>query len=266
MPRARPLRRAAKRRLMMVSIVLFRHGCVKGKPPGQSRVSAHGKTARHILTFFLNMTRSVLFLREKHDRIRRLWTFIGKELASMETNVLDWLEVTAAACPDKPAFLDEDSAVTFADVRREARIIGTAAGKVPRRAKAAHCRHERAQRAHAGRVSRRGVCRLLLRPDGRDDARAPAQLYFKHAGHRSDDRAARVLRQGEDAGLFRHDPDRGGAARGQRGRRRCSRTAAHAPESSTRCTSSSPPARPARPRASSRRSTRSCATSRTTPA
>ena len=43
----------------------------------------------------------------------------------METNVLDWLEVTAAACPDKPAFLDEDSAVTFADVRREARIIGT---------------------------------------------------------------------------------------------------------------------------------------------
>lgn len=40
----------------------------------------------------------------------------------METNVLDWLEVTAAACPDKPAFLDEDSAVTFADVRREARI------------------------------------------------------------------------------------------------------------------------------------------------
>ena len=47
----------------------------------------------------------------------------------METNVLDWLEVTAAACPDKPAFLDEDSAVTFADVRREARIIGTAAAK-----------------------------------------------------------------------------------------------------------------------------------------
>ena len=41
----------------------------------------------------------------------------------METNVLDWLEVTAAACPDKPAFLDEDSAVTFANVRREARII-----------------------------------------------------------------------------------------------------------------------------------------------
>ena len=47
----------------------------------------------------------------------------------METNVLDWLETTAAACPDKPAFLDEDSAVTFADVRREARIIGTAAAK-----------------------------------------------------------------------------------------------------------------------------------------
>ena len=46
----------------------------------------------------------------------------------METNVLDWLEVTTAACPDKPAFLDEDGAVTFADVRREARIIGTAAG------------------------------------------------------------------------------------------------------------------------------------------
>ena len=28
----------------------------------------------------------------------------------METNVLDWLEATAAACPDKPAFLDEDGA------------------------------------------------------------------------------------------------------------------------------------------------------------
>ena len=48
----------------------------------------------------------------------------------MDTNVLDWLEVTAAACPDKPAFLDEDSAVTFADVRREARIIGTAAARL----------------------------------------------------------------------------------------------------------------------------------------
>ena len=47
----------------------------------------------------------------------------------METNVIDWLEPPAAACPDKPAFLDEDSAVTFADVRREARIIGTAAAK-----------------------------------------------------------------------------------------------------------------------------------------
>ena len=47
----------------------------------------------------------------------------------METNVLDWLEATAAACPDKAAFLDEDSAVTFADVRREARVIGTAAAK-----------------------------------------------------------------------------------------------------------------------------------------
>ena len=50
----------------------------------------------------------------------------------METNVLDWLETTAAACPDKAAFLDEDSAVTFADVRREARVIGTAAAKFRR--------------------------------------------------------------------------------------------------------------------------------------
>ena len=50
----------------------------------------------------------------------------------METNVLDWLEATAAACPDKAAFLDEDSAVTFADVRREARVIGTAAAKFRR--------------------------------------------------------------------------------------------------------------------------------------
>ena len=48
----------------------------------------------------------------------------------MDTNVLDWLEATAAACPDKPAFLDEDGAVTFADVRREARIIGTAAARL----------------------------------------------------------------------------------------------------------------------------------------
>lgn len=53
----------------------------------------------------------------------------------METNVLDWLETTAAACPDKPAFLDEDSVVTFADVRREARIIGTAAAKFRARQK-----------------------------------------------------------------------------------------------------------------------------------
>ncbi|EKC80165.1 hypothetical protein LEA_01673 [human gut metagenome] len=53
----------------------------------------------------------------------------------METNVLDWLEVTAAACPDKPAFLDEDSAVTFADVRREARNHRHGGGEVPRRAK-----------------------------------------------------------------------------------------------------------------------------------
>lgn len=96
----------------------------------------------------------------------------------METNVLDWLETTAAACPDKPAFLDEDSAVTFADVRREARIIGTAAGKVPRRTQKAHRRHERAQRAHTGGVSRRGVRRVLLRPDGRDDAPCTGSTLF----------------------------------------------------------------------------------------
>lgn len=99
----------------------------------------------------------------------------------MDTNVLDWLEVTAAACPDKPAFLDEDGAVTFADVRREARIIGHGGGKAARRTQGAHRRDERAQRTHPGRVSRRGIRRLLLRTDGRDDARAPAQLYFKYA-------------------------------------------------------------------------------------
>ena len=184
----------------------------------------------------------------------------------METNVLDWLEVTAAACPDKPAFLDEDSAVTFADVRREARIIGTAAAKFRAGHKAAHRRDERAQRAHPGRVSRRGIRRLLLRPDGRDDARAPAQLYFKYARHRSDDRAARVLRQGQDAGIQRRRSSlRRICSRAAR-TPRCWLTAARARASSTRCTSSSPPARPVRPRASSRRSTRSCATSRTTPA
>ena len=184
----------------------------------------------------------------------------------MDTNVLDWLEVTAAACPDKPAFLDEDSAVTFADVRREARIIGTAAARLRAGRKAPIAVHERAQRTHPGRVSRRGVRRLLLRTDGRDDARAPAQLYFKHARHRPDDRAARVLRQGQDAGLRRRrSSSRRICSRAAR-TRRCWPTAARARVSSTRCTSSSPPARPARPRASSRRSTRSCATSRTTPA
>ena len=77
----------------------MRQGQTARAEPG---VSARKNGAPHSY-LFLNMTHGDLFLREKHDRIRRLWTFIGKELASMENNVLDWLEVTAAACPDKPA-------------------------------------------------------------------------------------------------------------------------------------------------------------------
>lgn len=44
----------------------------------------------------------------------------------MDTNVLDWLERTAADCPDKAAFIDERHSVTFAEVLRAAQSIGTA--------------------------------------------------------------------------------------------------------------------------------------------
>lgn len=99
----------------------------------------------------------------------------------MDTNVLDWLEVTAAACPDKPAFLDEDGAVTFADVRREARIIGTAAARL-RAGRKAPIAVMSGRNAHTPAVFLGAVyAGLLLRTDGRDDARAPAQLYFKYA-------------------------------------------------------------------------------------
>ena len=65
------------------------------------------------------MTHGDLFLREKHDRISGLWTFIGKELARMETNVLDWLEVTAAACPDNGVQAAQGRAYRAADMLRE---------------------------------------------------------------------------------------------------------------------------------------------------
>ena len=65
--------------------VFYIHSIRDGRAPSSSPAEAPHSY------LFLNMTHGDLFLREKHDRIRRLWTFIGKELASMETNVLDWL-------------------------------------------------------------------------------------------------------------------------------------------------------------------------------
>lgn len=184
----------------------------------------------------------------------------------METNVLDWLETTAAACPDKPAFLDEDSAVTFADVRREARIIGTAAAKF-RAGRKKPIAVMSGRNAHTPAVFLgavyAGCCYAPM--DGTmpvhrlnsilntldTDLMIVQRAFYDKA--KTLDFAGTIL-IAEDLGSQ--------AAR----TRHCSPAAARGPESSTRCTSSSPPARPARPRASSRRSTRSCATSRTTPA
>ena len=169
----------------------------------------------------------------------------------METNVLDWLEVTAAACPDKPAFLDEDSAVTFADVRREARIIGTAAAKF-----------------------RAGQKRPIAVMSGRNAHTPAVFLGAVYAGccYAPMDGTMPVHRLNSILNTL--DTDLMIVQRAFYDKAKTLDFSGTiliaeellAPESSTRCTSSSPPARPARPRASSRRSTRSCATSRTTPA
>lgn len=183
----------------------------------------------------------------------------------METNVLDWLEVTAAACPDKPAFLDEDGAVTFADVRREARIIGTAAAKL-RGGRKAPIAVMSGRNAHTPAVFLgavyAGCCYAPM--DGTMPVhRLNSILHTLDTDLMIVQRAfydkARTLEFGGKISSRRI------CSRAAR-MRRCWQTAARARESLTRCTSSSPPARPVRPRASSRRSTRSCATSRTTPA
>ena len=44
----------------------------------------------------------------------------------MITNVLEYLEASAAKYPDKTAFADLDSACTFEELRRRARRLGTA--------------------------------------------------------------------------------------------------------------------------------------------
>ena len=167
---------------------------------------------------FLNMTHGDLFLREKHDRIGSIVDIYRKGAGTHGNQRARLAGSHRRSLSGQGRFSRRGQRGDLC--RRAARGARHrhGGGKVPPRAEKAHRRHERAQRAHAGGVSRRGVRRVLLRPDGRDNARAPAQLYFKYARHRPDDRAARVLRQGKDAGLFRHDPHRGGAARRRRGR------------------------------------------------
>ena len=135
----------------------------------------------------------------------------------MDTNVLDWLEVTAAACPDKPAFLDEDSAVTFADVRREARIIGTAAARL-RAGRKAPIAVMSGRNAHTPAVFLgavyAGCCYAPM------DGTMPVHRLNSILNTLDTDLmiVQRALRQGQDAGIQRRDPHRGGSARGLRGR------------------------------------------------
>ena len=44
----------------------------------------------------------------------------------MEITVLDWLDKTVAKIPDKTAFIDENGSITFDDLRKKARLIGSA--------------------------------------------------------------------------------------------------------------------------------------------
>ena len=167
----------------------------------------------------------------------------------MDTNVLDWLEVTAAACPDKPAFLDEDGAVTFADVRREARIIGTAAARL-RAGRKAPIAVMSGRNAHTPAVFLgavyAGCCYAPM------DGTMPVHR-LNSILHTLDTDLMIVQR------AFTTRPGRWNSAARSSSRRTCSRaarmrrcwqTAARARVSSTRCTSSSPPDRPVRPRAS----------------
>ena len=44
----------------------------------------------------------------------------------MKTLILDYLEETAARLPDKTAFADPDTSVTFAELERGARAVASA--------------------------------------------------------------------------------------------------------------------------------------------
>ena len=43
----------------------------------------------------------------------------------MQTNILEYLEQTVPRVPDKTAFADENSAITFGELYQNARAIGT---------------------------------------------------------------------------------------------------------------------------------------------
>ena len=43
----------------------------------------------------------------------------------MQTNILEYLEKTVNRCPDKVAFSNEETALTFSQVYRQARSVAT---------------------------------------------------------------------------------------------------------------------------------------------
>ena len=49
----------------------------------------------------------------------------------MQISVLEYLERTAQACPDRTAFCDESGAFTFSQLRRAARGVGSALAALP---------------------------------------------------------------------------------------------------------------------------------------
>ena len=82
-----------------------------------------------IWTFFAQAEAALAEGPAEEETARRLTVQAKKEQDNMVTNVLDYLEASAARWPDKEAYMDQNGSLTFGQLRTAARAVGTRGGR-----------------------------------------------------------------------------------------------------------------------------------------
>ena len=166
----------------------------------------------------------------------------------MVTNVLDYLEASAARWPDKEAYMDQNGSLTFGQLRTAARAVGTAvAGLLDKGSPVAVYMEKSVQSIAAFLGVAEAGCFYIPIDVQMPDQRVRSILDTLEAQVMIVD--AKSAPKAAALGFGGTVLDYDAAAATPRGRRAAGPHPPPCPSTATRCTPSSPPGPPACPRA-----------------